>query len=68
MIVLSGAALVLPDRILSPGTLPATPEAINANRSPLQSKVGQPATLLLTTEGVPDSQLPGGNPGLFSIR
>lgn len=41
----------------APGTLPASAEAINANRSPLQSRRAGEATLLLTTEGVPDAQL-----------
>ena len=47
----------------APGTLPATVEAINANRSALQSRTAHPATLLLTTEGVPATALPGGELG-----
>ena len=45
------------------GTPPATVEAINSNRSPLQTFVGEPSSLLLTTEGVPASSLPTGNEG-----
>ena len=45
------------------GELPATSEAINANRSPLQSRVAKQASLLLTTEGVPTSQIPEGQRG-----
>jgi hypothetical protein len=40
----------------APGTPPATVEAINANRSPLQTPRAGEATLLLTTEGVPASE------------
>ncbi|MCB1902218.1 MAG: hypothetical protein KDH16_23215, partial [Rhodocyclaceae bacterium] len=47
----------------APGTRPATVEAINASRSPLQSRAAHPATLLLTTEGAPASALPGGERG-----
>ena len=47
----------------APGTPPATVEAINASRSPLQSRAAHPATLLLTTEGAPASALPGGERG-----
>lgn len=36
------------------GTAPATVEAINANRSPLQTFKAGEGTLLLTTEGAPD--------------
>ena len=38
------------------GTLPASAEAINANRSPLQSRRAGEASLLLGTEGVPASE------------
>lgn len=47
----------------SAGTDPATVEAINANRSPLNARTEGESTLLLTTQGVPDSELPGGNRG-----
>ena len=47
----------------APGTPPATVEAINANRSPLQSRIAGESSLLLTTEGVPNAALPTGARG-----
>jgi hypothetical protein len=45
------------------GTVPATVEAINANRSPLQSRRTGESSLLLTTQGVSDAELPTGARG-----
>ena len=47
----------------APGTPPATVEAINANRSPLQSRIAGESSLLLTTEGVANADLPTGARG-----
>ena len=47
----------------APGTPPATVEAINANRSPLQSRIAGESSLLLTTEGVASADLPTGARG-----
>ncbi len=45
------------------GTDPATVDAINANRSGLQTYKTGEGTLLLNTQGVPSSELPAGNRG-----
>ena len=47
----------------SAGTDPASVSAINENRSVLNSDGDMPSTLLLTTQGVPASELPTGDRG-----
>lgn len=48
---------------VEPGTLPGTVEAINTNRSALQSRTAGESVTLLTTEGVPSTALPSGQRG-----